>query len=90
MSINTNTTKEATVLYVDINDFEQQRNAFDAAWGLGERNEANVGWMKRKRIHHFSGSRNDRKIPFSVFLILNLSGYGVKRRTPLSTLPKQK
>ncbi|MCL4727654.1 MAG: hypothetical protein KJZ66_10135 [Candidatus Kuenenia stuttgartiensis] len=31
--------KEATVLYVDVNDFEEQRDAFDAAWGLGVRNE---------------------------------------------------
>ncbi|MCR4320703.1 MAG: hypothetical protein NUV74_10265 [Candidatus Brocadiaceae bacterium] len=29
--------KEATVLYVDVN-FEEQRDAFDAAWGLGEMN----------------------------------------------------
>lgn len=44
-----------------------------------------------KRIHHFSG-RQEMTGKFPLFCVPDIKsgGYGVKRRTPLSTLPKTK
>lgn len=92
MSINTNTTKKrprsSTLTSTTL---RSKGMPLIPHGGLekGMRSKCRVD--EAKRIHHFSG-RQEMTGKFPLFCVPDIKsgGYGVKRRTPLSTLPKTK